>query len=393
MSFRLVLNARILVKTCLTLAVLLAASRASAQPANGGPPVYPIERVQPQVHEATIDLGIFAEQLVVDENGPLLAQRSEVLIPIILQGAYSKADPSTISISGTINGQIFREGSIPWSLRGPRPDGAAEIVVELIDLRAQSVGVKVTWTQQTWLPQINEVDAMCSTWPAEWPEATRPFLKPEPWIQSDDQFLIDFVTRISKGNLRGVSPYGAAKELIRESVLAYKSISGTGNERREFGLISGLQLIGASESARAATGSPNDLVCTCIAILRAAGIPARPVVGIVKEMTKDLKERTRWRTWGEFYVPKAGWVPFDPNIMRGSGFQFRGLDAAWPGFANIKDFNERIPVAYRFQPEGSLWHWPPVWGFIYGGDLNRARKIYSQTSLMRIGRGDGIPDP
>jgi hypothetical protein len=388
-----VLNARILLKTFLALTVFLVTTQVSAQPAAGGPPVYPIERVEPNIYEATIDAGIFAERRVIDENAPLLARRSEVLIPIILQGAYSKADPASITVSGSINGQVFRAGGVPWSLRGPRPDGSAEIVIELIDIQAQSIGIKVTWAQQSWLPLINEADILRSTWPSEWPEATQRFLKPEPWIQSDDQFLIDFVGRVTKGNLRGVSPYGAAKELVRESVLAYKSISGTGNERREFGQISGLQLIGASESARSATGSPNDLVCTCVAILRAAGIPARPVVGIVKELTKDIKERTQWRTWGEFYVPKAGWVPFDPNIMRGSGFQFRRLDESWTGFANIKDFNERIPVAYQFQPEGSLWNWPPVWGFIYGGDLNRVRKIFSQTSLMRIGRGVGVPDP
>ncbi|MDG2029370.1 MAG: transglutaminase domain-containing protein [Phycisphaerales bacterium] len=392
MSFYPVLNARILLESCLVLAVLLVTSNASAQPAAGGPPVYPIERIEPKLCEATIDAGIFAERQVINEQAPLLSQRSEVLVPIILQGAYSKVDPSSITVSGNINGQVFSDGQVPWTIRGPRPDGSAEIVVELIDLQAQSVGVKVTWTEQTWLPLINEVDALRTTWPKEWPEATRTYLKPSPWIQSDDQFLIDFVARVSKGNLRGVSPYAAAKELVRESVLAYKSISGTGNERREFGQISGLQLIGASESARSATGSPNDMVCTCVAILRAAGIPARPVVGIMKELTKDLKERTQWRTWAEFYLPKAGWVPFDPNLMRGSGFQFRGLEQAWTGFANIKDFNDRIPVAYRFQPEGSLWNWPPVWGFIYGGDLQRARKIYSQTSLMRIGRGAGIPD-
>ena len=131
-----------------------------------------------------------------------------------------------------------------------------------------------------------------------------------------------------------------------------------------------------------------------MATLRAAGIPARPVIGVVKELLKDeLRETTRWRTWAEFYLPNSGWVAFDPNEMRGTGFQYKNLEAAWRGFGTIKELKERIPVAYDFQPEGSLWDWPPVWGWIYNGDLRRAYRIFSQTSLVRISRGNGTPDP
>ena len=378
------------------LALLSFAGTTVAQPVEGGPPEYPIERIDPKACDATINADVFAER----RNGrpvgiaewPLVSARSELVIPIILRGPWSKADPASIVVSGQINGQPHAAGSVPWSLRGPHPDGSAEIVVELVNIQAQSVGVRVTWREQTWLPLINEADALRSTWPKDWPEAARPFLEPSPWIESDDQLMIDFVAGVTQGNLRNVSPYAAAKELVREAVLAFRSISGTGNEQREYGQISGLQLVGAVEAARNGTGSPNDLVCTCIAVLRAAGIPARPVIGIVKELTRDLKERTRWRAWGEFYLPGAGWVPFDPNLMRGSGFQNRPLTAAWKGFANIKDFNDRIPVAYRFQPRGSGWNWPPVWGFIYDGPTAGIH-MYSQTSLMRVGRGQGIPDP
>jgi putative nicotinate phosphoribosyltransferase len=68
-------------------------------------------------------------------------------------------------------------------------------------------------------------------------------------------------------------------------------------------------------------------------------------------------------------------------------------DVAWKGIGTMKDLKERIPVAYAFQPEGSLWNRPPVWGWIYNGDTSRAYRIYSQTSLVRINRGIGEPDP
>jgi len=349
--------------------------------------------VKPRLYDATIRANVFAEGRDISDISPLLAKRSEMVIPIILQGAYSRVDPSTITVAGQINGRTHAAGTVPWTLRGPHPDGTAEIVIEFVDIQAQSMGVTVTWREQSWLADINEADAMRITWPKDWPEAVRPFLKPGPWIESDDQVITDFVNRITQGNLRNVTPYGAAKELMRATITAFNSISGTGNERRDLGQIEGLQLIGAAEATRTATGSPNDLACTCVAVLRAAGIPARPVVGIVKELTRDLEERTQWRTWAEFYLPGAGWVPFDPNRMRGSGFQFKSLDAAWPGFANLKDLDERIPVAYRFQPVGSQWVRPPVWGWMYDGNPQRAWKIFPQTSLMRISRGPGVPDP
>ena len=35
----------------------------------------------------------------------------------------------------------------------------------------------------------------------------------------------------------------------------------------------------------------------------------------------------------------------------------------------------------------------PVWGWLYDGNPQRAWKIFPQTSLMRISRGPGVPDP
>jgi hypothetical protein len=372
---------------------IMPAMAANAQPENGGPPIHPIGRTAPRLFETTITADIFTEKREITENDPLLANQSELVVPVLIKGAFSHAYPDSIVVAGQINGQFHSAGNVPWSLRGPHPDGTAEIVIEFANLRAQSLGIRVTWRQQSWLATVDEAAAARVTWPVEWPEVVRPFLKPEPWIQSKAGNITEFVARTTQGNLRRVTPYSAAKELMRQTIGLFTSISGTGNERRDFGQISGLQLVGAETAMRDGVGSPNDLVCSCVAVLRAAGIPARPVVGVVKQFTKEMKQVTQWGVWAEFFLPGAGWVPFDPNMMRGSGIQSKGLDAAWRGFANVKDLDERIPVAYRFQPKGSVWEWPPVWGWFYAGNMNRALRIYSQTSLMRISRGQGEPDP
>lgn len=373
---------------------LVATPSAPAQATKGGPPNFPIKRIDPRKWETKIKADVFGQPFSTLEDDPLLSQRAEIVVPIIIHGTYSRVDPSSIVVAGQINGQTYRAGNVPWKLRGPHPDGTAEIVVEFVDVAGQSMGVEVTWLEQSWSSVVDDAAAAQITWPAEWPEEVRKFLKPSPWIESDKPLFSDFVARVSQGRLRQVTPYIAAKELVKEAVLAFTSISGTGVERRDLGAIAGLQLIGALESARTGKGSPNDLVCACVATLRAAGIPARPVVGVVKEIVKgEFRENTRWRTWAEFYLPNAGWVAFDPNEMRGSGFQYKNLETAWPGFGTIKELKERIAVAYDFQPAGSRWDWPPVWGWIYNGDVQRAYRIYSQTSLMRINRGTGVPDP
>ena len=387
------LENRMLWILAVSMLVLTCTPEIHAQPATGGPPQFPIARVKPRLWEPTIKADVFASSLYTLNTSPLSASRSEIIVPVIIQGAYSKVDPSSIKVAGQINGQTYREGDVPWKLRGPHPDGTAEIVVEFVDIKAQSIGVKVTWLEQSWLALVDDAAALQITWPVEWPEEIRKYLKPSPWIESEDEFITDFVQRITQGNLRKVTPYAAAKELLRETITRFRSINGTGNERRDLGLITGLQLVGAVEAARAESGSPNDLVCTCVAVLRAAGIPSRPVVGIVKELGDNLRERTRWRTWAEFYLPRAGWVAFDPNEMRGSGFQFKAIDVAWPGLGDVDDLDKRMPVAYDFQPKGTSMEWQPVWGWVYTGSTRDIYRLFSQTSLTRVSRGQGVPDP
>lgn len=376
------------------LAVLFGSSVALAQPATGGPPTAPLKRLEPRRWESSIVADIFATPIDnLGDNKPLRSARSEIIIPILLRGAFSAVDPTSIGVSGQINGDRFREGDVPWKLRGPKPDGSAEIVVEFVDLKAQSIGVTVRFTSQSWRSAIDDSLAMNQTWPTEWPEQVQQYLQPGPFIESADPLFTEFVAEKTNGQLRKVAPYFAAKQLLKETVLAFRSISGTGVERTDFGAISGLQIVGALQAARTEQGSPNDLVCACVAVLRAANIPARPVIGIVKERQKNMRETTRWRTWGEFFLPDSGWVPFDPSTMRGSGFQFKKNDQQWPGLGTMDELNERIPISHRFTDGGVEWQFPPVWDWMDRSDKTLIWRLFSQTSLSRINRGVGTPDP
>ena len=130
----------------------------------------------------------------------------------------------------------------------------------------------------------------------------------------------------------------------------------------------GYHVRGASQSIGQIQLSPPDLVCTCVAVLRAAGIPARPVIGIdsgkgTQSGRKLPRDRTSFAIWGEFRLPGKGWVPFDPWQMRGQGLRQLKVQQPWRWFGTIRDLNRRVALAYDFAPSGggTTSPWPGGW--------------------------------
>ena len=391
------LSTRILVS--LTIAFMILPNDALAQHEGGGPPNFPIAREKPRAWESRVRSQLVGSSVngIMTSQNSIQCPRSEIVIPIIMRGTYCRTDPNSITVSIAIGSQWQRAGSVPWTLRGPHPDGSAEIVVEFLDVNTTSLTMEANWKTQTWESSLNESAAANITWPTEWPEAVRPYLEPSLGIESNEPEFRQFVDSITNGRIRDVSPYLAAKELVKRTILNFRAVNGGATETTKF--------TGALESLRATRGTRLDLTCACVATLRTAGIPARPVMGITK-----VKKSTSWTPWAELYLPGAGWVPFDPFEMRGSGFQHRALTAQWPWFGTVDELVERIPVAYRLSPPGNNlrlkssadtsvgvvnlkddWLETPVWAWVSDG-CRQGRSRWN-TSLVRINRGQGTPDP
>jgi transglutaminase-like putative cysteine protease len=83
------------------------------------------------------------------------------------------------------------------------------------------------------------------------------------------------------------------------------------------------QLVGGLKGARFALvngyGECGDYTCLFTALCRAAGIPARPVVG-----RWATSKKNDWHVWAEFYLPGCGWVPADPTVEDNSGGNYFG---------------------------------------------------------------------
>jgi hypothetical protein len=108
------------------------------------------------------------------------------------------------------------------------------------------------------------------------------------------------------------NPYRKAR-LIYDWVidhLRYQSIEGLG---------------GAKFALERGYGECGDYAALFCALLRAVGVPARPVVGYWAESGRPT------HVWAEFYLPGYGWVPADPERGDGTGkpdFYFGRLDSS-----------------------------------------------------------------
>jgi len=108
---------------------------------------------------------------------------------------------------------------------------------------------------------------------------------------------------------------------------------------------------------------------------------------------EKLENRKDFVSWAEFYLPDAGWIPFDPLEMKGKAVRHRELIDPWPEFGTMKELNERVPLAFGFIPSATVqvpqnaavWGWDPR----PGGDPSSDQAI----SITMISRGRGTDDP
>ena len=295
------------------------------------------------------------------------------------------ADPYSLANLDEIESQVLFNGHP--SAERPRivdePDGTTRRVVTPIPGGRMSIlSIRTAWPAIAFSSRIDEALAARVTWPRSWPEDVARYLEPSRFIESDDPRFRQYVEEVSEGRLRRTAIYYAAKDLVRRTILEYRNIRGDIVVRSvadpdagdgwivDPGVpgILGYRLQGAASAVGQLQVTPGDLVCTCVAVLRAAGIPARPVIGIdtgrtTRSGATRRDGRTHFAVWAECRLPGAGWVPFDPHLMRGQGLQHLSVQHPWRWFGTIRDLNQRVALAYDFAPFrcGDVPVWPCGW--------------------------------
>lgn len=365
------------------LAPLLLALQSSP---SGRPPVGPLQRVEPRVYEAAFSVTISTlQQQNAFERRRYRLENAPIVLPMVFQGTYHRIDSSSLSARLWLEG---REVDPRATLKGGYPFGTQLSVLTVEHFEGFSLRWQVASRVQVWSSKIDDAAAAKLAWPREWPAEVRDGLQPQMYIESDDPVFARAVQQVSGGKVRMVPPYLAAKDLVRYCINSIQ-VHGDGLNRGAFGTLLGLELQGAAHTAARGVGSPNDLVCVCVATLRAAEIPARAVVGL----QEDENGAPEFVTWAEFYLHEAGWVPFDPAVMRGKGIRTLDVRKPWPEFGTLSDLNRRIPVAYHFIPPATVesplnpavWAWDPR----PGGDPGSEQHI----NISITSRGRGVDDP
>lgn len=367
---------------------------AAASPPSGRPPMGALERHDPRMYRIgfEVELDIIAPPRLPHRVDPLRINlaNAEFFLPVIMQSTFSRTDADSLDAAMWLDNVGVPNVNDHGRLDTGQRFNAPLAVIPMPEFAGNNVRWRFEQTIQVWSSRINEAEAAEATWPRQWPEEARDGLQPQAFIESDAPIFRETIERITEGKLRTVSPYFAAKDIVRY-VLQNVQVSGSRTHRRDRGVIEGLNVSGAKHTATEGIGSPHDVVCLCVAMLRAAGIPARPVVGYRRIPPRN---RLEFVSWAEFYLPDSGWVPFDPVDMQGKGLH-RDVREPWPEFGTMRELNERIPIAFGFTPaRGRMGpgpidvdQVPSVWGWRPKGSVSPYLRQQIRVSMESLGRG------
>jgi hypothetical protein len=219
----------------------------------------------------------------------------------------------------------------------------------------------------TFASKLDEDIAAKIDWPRQWQGDSLSYLAPSEFVESAEEVFKDAVKDALGDSKNSIPVHYAAKTIIRYC-LQHINSDGLYEERSRFN-VRGLKVKGAAKTVKDGSGTACDLVCVCIATLRAAGIPARIVVGLTKTNTVgNGSTQPRYIVWGEYALPTAGWVPFDPKRMQGTVDRVP-LKDPWQGLGTMQFLNTRVPLAYSFVVGGikdaydaiGPWSWVPIY--------------------------------
>lgn len=306
----------------------------------------------------------------------------DLVLALVLEGAWTTLRRNSLAPTQLVLGQTAVRTPSAYSTF---EDGGAldtTLAVTKVTDIANSVHSgqwRIEGEARSWASRIDESAAFRATWPAAWPGDLARWLAPQPGVESDDPIFTDTVARLLPADRSRLGPYKTAKRIVAWC-LAEVRTTGRGDTQR------GLDVIGAKAAAENGRGSEADLALVTTAMLRAANVPARIVVGIERG---DGNDDDRLVAWGEFFLPGSGWVPYDPGRMRSFAVQNRRLDQPWPWFGTIPQLSDRIGLAHVLQPIGTVAdEFPGLWGLrIRQG---RSEKIHSRVgvSMSSNARGD-----
>lgn len=135
------------------------------------------------------------------------------------------------------------------------------------------------------------------------PDNVKKYLEPEPFVPTDGK-VKEIADEIIKGKNGILSKAQAVYDWVVENTHRDPNVKGCG-----LGIVEKTLSEGGG-------GKCADISTVFVALLRAAGVPAREVFGLRLGKNNEDDMTGGYHCWAEFYLPGTGWVPADPADVR-----------------------------------------------------------------------------
>lgn len=325
-------------------------------------------------------------------------ERAVVVLPVAPVTASSA--PRTSAVLADLRGDRGPIDATPLTMDGAGrllegyPGGARLVALDAEDVSTHHLRARVEVPMRCWETRIDERRAFAQRWPTEniedlYPEEALSAMQPERFIECDAPEIRELVFNWTGGDPHILQPYTLAKTLAAKVIEHYMPLDDRyttleldGGYRYYYvlpvaGTYYGLRVEGAAAAASADQhrGPVFDLPNLLCAVYRAAGIPARVVIGFDTRSEKQPNTYPAITAWVEFFLwdnanARGEWIPVDIVQQRAFASKAPPIEQAWKFFGQNEDSELVCPLSLHWHPptfvmsEGPplLWGWLPTPG-------------------------------
>jgi hypothetical protein len=322
----------------------------------------------------------------------LTFQTAAILFPVIRGTGTSETDIDNVKSEVTFNDRLE---PVKPEYNESYQSGVRLGRWELRDKTGKEVELKLEIPMTCWETVFDEKVAAKATWPAgnKWPRMAQATLSPQAKIdadQADTQAIGEVLKAWTLGkDPKSVSPLQLAKTLAGKCVESFQP-TGSGELYSNVGAFVGLDLLGPAETIRRGAGSPHDIASVLVGAYRAAGLPARLVIGYDETERKGDDsspfEKKSFgftvRSWVEFCLFDETnntelWVPVDPVRIRKQSSRTAPFDRPWKYFGTHDEMETLLPFAFHFIPPTTVMSY----GYAFWGWFTTPRSQIGEHSV------------
>ncbi len=250
------------------------------------------------------------------------------------------------------------------------------------EISSNSLLFQIELDVRTWETRIDEARADAIEWPTEpWPPQLVSNLEPHLYVNPEHPAIQALLARFINGkDPRDVRPYALAKHLagrvvdyieFRDTDLHSLGRSSSPSRGQSI-LVNGFRVNGSVSMALTGEGSRFDAPALLCALYRAAGLPARLVIGYDADVQRKRADGLpEMRSWVEFALldedrNATEWIPVDITRQRDFSDRAPPLDQRWQHFGHNEEFDFVIPISHHWHPPTTVTNDgpPALWGWL-----------------------------